>query len=305
MDFFAGTDVFAKRSPETGALFVGLAATNPIAHHYAAPLFKAGVAHMCLSEMVNHAREAQPDKHHWMYIVVEGQLAVTFGKRRARVLEPGTICIVPEGTLWGRKGLTETVRCMMFSLRTVPLWQPLQNRAARVREYEFADLMHSLVTRVLSAYNSDSVSEKYVGLALSGGIAELLKYELLVLGDLPSGREEEVESLFRSIQSKPSENWSLGRMTEEAGMPARTLTRHCRRVYGASPLELVIRQRLRLACELLSAPHELPLDEVAERVGYTSGAALSTVFYRHMGMRPGEYRRRQGGEVISGDVRLP
>src|SRR5210317_1715339 len=135
VDFFAGTDVFATQKPDTGDLLVGLAATNPIAHHYAGRLFEAGVAYMCLHRTVNHFREPEPDKHHWIYIVMEGRLLVTLGRGRPRVLEPGMICVVPEGTVWGRQGLTELVDCMMFSLRCVPLWQPLQSRGARVREY--------------------------------------------------------------------------------------------------------------------------------------------------------------------------
>lgn len=302
MDFFGGTDVFAKRNLQTNGVQVGLAATNPIAHLYAEPLFKAGVAYMCLAEMVNYVQASEPVRHHWIYIVMEGRLSVSLGRRRQFVLEPGMMCVVPEGTTWVRRGLTEKVRCIMFSLRLVPHWQPLQGRGARTRNYEFAESMHSLVRRVVRAYHSDSVSERYVGIALSGAIVELLNYELFRLEDLPSTRSDEVEALFRRIQANPAEDWPIERMTVETSMPVRTLTRHCRRVYGASPLELVIRQRLRLACELLSPPNVLSIDEVAARVGYSSGASLSTVFFRYMNMRPGEYRTRQKRGIGPGPV---
>ena len=77
MDFFGGTDVFAKQDADSDGIRVGLAATNPIAHLYADPLFKAGVAYMCLSEMINYAQEREPVRHHWIYIVMAGSLSVT------------------------------------------------------------------------------------------------------------------------------------------------------------------------------------------------------------------------------------
>jgi AraC-like DNA-binding protein len=42
---------------------------------------------------------------------------------------------------------------------------------------------------------------------------------------------------------------------------------------------------------------EHSLDEIAERVGYESGAAFSKAFKREMGITPGLYRRKQSGST--------
>jgi AraC-like DNA-binding protein len=273
---------------------LGLAATNPIAHQYAGPLFKAGVAFVCFAEYVNHQRGPQPDKHHWIYIVLEGQMLVTVGNRRKQVVGPGEICVVPEGTVWGRKGVTEKLRCIMFSLRCVPRWKPLCGRGAQIRDYDLAASMNALVVQLLNYFELGTVADRRSAQGVAKAILSLLEEEVGPREIRPSAYADKLASLFSAIRAEPAADWTLARMTEETGLPVRTLTRHCQRVYGTSPYDLVHRQRLIIACDLMT--DGTSLEEVAPLVGYADPASFSNMFHRHMDMRPGEYTRRQRAE---------
>jgi len=57
-----------------------------------------------------------------------------------------------------------------------------------------------------------------------------------------------------------------------------------------SPMQYVTQCRMRRAMTLLRS-EQLPIAAVATRVGYSSEAALSAAFVRHVGLPPGLYRR--------------
>jgi AraC-like DNA-binding protein len=296
VDFFAGID--GVRRGKGGNLNATLRSMDPIAHEYAEPLFSAGVHDIFLTQRIDYHTgpdAARKAVNHNILILLQGRLSATLGRGR-KVLEPGMICVVPAQVARRFATLDGSATWIYFDMRPVPLWHPLEARGAGIREYEFANSMRSLVVRVLKAYQSDSVADKHVAIALSGGILELLKYELSAIEHRPSVRAAEVEALFKRIQANPEENWTLKRMVAETNLPVRSLTRHCNRIYGSPPLELVIRQRLRVACWLLGRGEDTSLDEIAVRVGYSCGSSLSTVFTRHMGIRPAKYRRDVRGK---------
>ena len=61
---------------------------------------------------------------------------------------------------------------------------------------------------------------------------------------------------------------------------------------GESPLGYLIRKRLETACELLNFT-ELPIGEVAQRVGLDNAYYFSRIFRKKLGCSPSEYRRRR------------
>jgi transcriptional regulator GlxA family with amidase domain len=57
-----------------------------------------------------------------------------------------------------------------------------------------------------------------------------------------------------------------------------------------SPLEYLQSQRIAKAKQLLE--HSLSFEAIVERCGYRDVSSFRKLFARHVGMSPGEYRRR-------------
>jgi AraC-like DNA-binding protein len=80
-------------------------------------------------------------------------------------------------------------------------------------------------------------------------------------------------------------------LARAAGMPRRSLERLFRAALGRSPLDEIRRQRVRRAQELL-AHSDLPLAQIAERVGISGADRLGVVFRAVAGATPGAWRRQ-------------
>lgn len=86
---------------------------------------------------------------------------------------------------------------------------------------------------------------------------------------------------------------SLDDLARHASMSTRTLTRRFRRETGLSPGAWLLQQRLLRARDLLERT-DLPVDAVAARAGFGTGASLRQHFVRAVGVSPGAYRATFG-----------
>ncbi|MFF2040995.1 GlxA family transcriptional regulator [Kitasatospora sp. NPDC058170] len=93
--------------------------------------------------------------------------------------------------------------------------------------------------------------------------------------------------------------WALDRLHEplqladlagHAGMSRRTFTRRFRAEVGLSPGQWLTQQRVDLARNLLESS-DLPVNRIAERVGFGTGASLRQHLHTAIGVPPGAYRR--------------
>jgi len=98
---------------------------------------------------------------------------------------------------------------------------------------------------------------------------------------------------------EPTRRWALERladpldvaaMARHAGVSARTFARRFRLETGTTPLQWLLAQRVLEARRLLEAT-DLPVDEVAWRVGFGTAASLRDHFRRATATTPTAYRR--------------
>ena len=82
-------------------------------------------------------------------------------------------------------------------------------------------------------------------------------------------------------------------LAARALMSRRSFIRHFRAATGTTPHAWLVARRLNLAEELLETT-ELSVQQVAERVGYSSAAVLREQFTRRRGVPPRRYRRTFG-----------
>jgi AraC-like DNA-binding protein len=99
-----------------------------------------------------------------------------------------------------------------------------------------------------------------------------------------------IATVLRKIHEYPQGQWTVGRLSEIAGMSRSALTRRFSTVVGQSPTSYLISARLRRGAQLLRQT-DAPLAAIARRVGYSTEFAFSSAFRREYGVSPSRFRR--------------
>lgn len=107
-------------------------------------------------------------------------------------------------------------------------------------------------------------------------------------GGLPANRLKIVREF---IESNLTHSLSLRELAELAGVGTRHFERAFRQSTGESPHAYVLRARLTAAKDLLISHDHLSIDEISERVGFSSASHLAQAFRKHTGLSPSEFRK--------------
>lgn len=91
---------------------------------------------------------------------------------------------------------------------------------------------------------------------------------------------------------------TVDRLAAQAHMSPRTFARRFRDETGTTPLRWVTTQRVSVASELLEHS-DMPIERVAERVGFGNAATLRHHFHATLGTTPQAYRRTFGVAAVS------
>lgn len=94
-------------------------------------------------------------------------------------------------------------------------------------------------------------------------------------------------------QNHAQKDISLELLAAEMGMSARNFARRFKAATGKSPLNYLHALRIAAAKELLETENS-GIQQIASRVGYTDVLFFRTLFKRHAGLSPNDYRKRFG-----------
>ena len=114
----------------------------------------------------------------------------------------------------------------------------------------------------------------------------------------PPGPPDWLRGLFDSLVGRvlglmhqaPGRPWTVASLAKAAAVSRSSLAARFRAVTGRSPMAYLTGWRLQSAAGLLRAT-DLPMGDVALRVGYRSEVAFKKAFKRGAGVPPGQYRR--------------
>jgi transcriptional regulator GlxA family with amidase domain len=98
----------------------------------------------------------------------------------------------------------------------------------------------------------------------------------------------QVRDLMRDCLDEPL---TLEDLSMETDLSVYHLLRSFRAAFGETPHEFLTRLRLERAKELLTISNR-PVTDICFDVGFTSLGSFSTLFRRHVGLSPAEFRRR-------------
>ena len=104
------------------------------------------------------------------------------------------------------------------------------------------------------------------------------------LGDPDIGR------VLALIHRRAEEPWTVASLAAEVHLSRSVFAERFSRLVGMSPMQYVTRWRMSLASSWMREEH-MSASEAAHRLGYSSEAAFSRAFKRHLQVPPGVFRR--------------
>ncbi|MFI1991653.1 GlxA family transcriptional regulator [Actinoplanes sp. NPDC020271] len=135
-----------------------------------------------------------------------------------------------------------------------------------------------------SAVAADAARLSVMPLEREGGQAQFI-----VPSQPPTPRGSALEPLLRWMQENTDVDVTLDDLAARGGMSVRTLNRRFREQTGTTPLQWLLRARIRRAQHLLEAGDE-PVEAIAGQVGFGSPTAFRDRFKRIVGTSPQSYR---------------
>lgn len=127
--------------------------------------------------------------------------------------------------------------------------------------------------------------------------------ELLLIEALRSGGEtasapslargladDRLSAALRALHARPEHPWTVAELADVATLSRSAFFARFSRIVGLPPMEYLLAWRMALAKRLL-CDSELGMEQVAERVGYSSASTFSVAFGRYTGVSPARYGR--------------
>jgi AraC-like DNA-binding protein/uncharacterized cupin superfamily protein len=279
------------RTPIAGRALEILGDANPIAVEVAEPLFRAGIVQAGIYENSGHPTpHLWSAPHHQFVLLLQGSMSVETNGRRSR-LNVGDLAFFPaeaQSMLTGKK--KGSFRYLYFKIRPGAKWKALTERAGWVRQYESADYMFLLLRRILNAYRTQDVVSVERARSDCYALLDLLTRELSETGEADDDLSIRLRDLVEDIRQNPGADWNNGKMATGLHLSVRTFHRVFLKEYGVPPRTMVIKQRLVQATHKLAFSRD-KLSKIARDVGYSCTHTFSNLFLKHVGLRPGEFRR--------------
>ena len=146
------------------------------------------------------------------------------------------------------------------------------------------DLMLHLIARAASPGVSRDVS-RYLAIERRPSQARYMMLSAV------AGLGADIGAVERWIREHRSRSFTIAEMARALGMSSRTLDRRVRAATGQGASRFVQRLRLEHAAHLIETS-ELPISEVAARVGYSDASTLRRLIRRDLGVNPSALKRR-------------
>lgn len=109
-------------------------------------------------------------------------------------------------------------------------------------------------------------------------------------GFIAALNDQHLSNGLRAFHDNYAADWTVEKLARESSMSRSLFADRFKQYLDLSPMQYVTNWRMENARQVLIAS-DLPLDSIAEKVGYESAAAFSKAFKRTFNRAPGEYRR--------------
>ena len=109
--------------------------------------------------------------------------------------------------------------------------------------------------------------------------------------------DQRLAAALCAMHAQPGHPWTVAALAAEASLSRSAFFARFIRIVGLKPMEYLLTWRMALAKQLLRS-RECDLEQVAERVGYSSANTFGTAFTRYAGMSPSRFANA-GDDVVA------
>lgn len=274
-----------------------LAWDDNLAREVAAPLFDAGVVITAITERHNYCTGMMGTRrYHDLRLLLQGAMRLN-STGTTHELKPGDLMVCPVGVPFEVLSGTEATWWLYFLIADLPEWAPFKRHGLYVRPCEHALLMYHLLRDILDAMVSHQPLAMAQARNEARALADLLHHELRAGAQWHSPKRVALQNLVAELTASNGNRWTVEQMASRMDMSPQHLTRLFRQELGIAPGTLLVRQRLKQAArELINT--DLKIDAIATRAGYASLHSFTRLFTRHIGLPPGQYRKRHAPEPV-------
>ncbi len=167
------------------------------------------------------------------------------------------------------------------------------------------EFLHHALLRLCEAMRAPDDLSAMLAQALSQALILHLSHALMPGKKAPPARPERgpvlngarTRALRELIHDRLDERLTLDELAAEAGMTTHQLLIAFRAAFGTTPMQYIIRQRLRRARLLLEGTRK-DITTIALECGFSSHSHLTSSFRQHLGATPSAFRER--GKDIGG-----
>lgn len=121
-------------------------------------------------------------------------------------------------------------------------------------------------------------------------VMEMLQQKHIPLDRHLSSTHRAVELFLSELPKHVAHDWDLDAMAEQCGLSRSQFSAYCKQIKNMTPIEYLNHSRVDAAVELLRDCPDISITEVAFSCGFNSSQYFATVFRRHVGCSPTEYR---------------
>jgi AraC-like DNA-binding protein len=185
-----------------------------------------------------------------------------------------------------------------------PIAHPLIGMLPKVLLLHREDLERSdgWLDGTLTMLEAEALALRPGGAALMIHLADILvlqtirvwleRNETRQVGWIRALTDPEIGPVLAVIHRCPEEAWTLTSLAAEAHLSRSAFTERFTRLVGMPPMHYVAQWQMHLASSWLREGRLSP-SEVGHRLGYSSEAAFSRAFKRHLHLPPGAVQRRK------------
>ncbi len=124
-------------------------------------------------------------------------------------------------------------------------------------------------------------------------LLDILDTDEVVLNEALTDSSRSVRLFLNELDKNLSENWTIEKMSESAGVGLTRFTHHCKRLTNLTPMRYLTMKRIEFSKKLLIKNGNLSIAEVAYSCGFATSQYYSTVFKKSEKCSPKEYRTKQ------------
>jgi AraC family transcriptional regulator len=225
------------------------------------------------------------------------------GRAIERWSGPGAVSLAPAQIkgMWDATGPSRVIHLYIphaFLSRVIAEeWGSAPGRVELVGQFLIQDpvIEHVMARMALEAQNGSPSGQLYAESASEFLTRHILQFYSSLstppptaTGGLPARR---LKLVLEYIDANLRQSIALHHLAGLAGVSTRHFERAFRQATGAAPHTYVLRRRVDEARHLLLLQPAIPINEIAGRTGFSSGAHLATAFRRQTGDSPSGFRR--------------